>query len=53
MAIARVSPQLERVVHCFTVTLPSVVRAMTPGAYMSSTTPAGSTKLPAVTARAI
>ncbi len=39
-------------VHCLIVTLPMSVRAWMPGAYMSSTTPAGSTKVPAVTALA-
>lgn len=37
----------------FTVTVPIVVRAWTAGEYMSSTTPAGKTKVPCVTARTI
>ncbi len=44
-------PQTGEDAHLI-VTLPIAVRAMTPGAYMSSTTPAGITKAPVVTARA-
>ena len=44
-------PLLEGISHGATVTLPIVVRAWMVGAYMSSTTPAGNTKVPVVTAR--